>query len=391
MRKWAVWTSSDESVGSNTPSVLAVVETVAVVVAVFWLSYATGSLLPIALPAVFAPLLLLRTKVSSERNLRLFLAYCRFLDRLEYLGHEGPIYRRGTLKLFSAVLGVPLSLVSLTFRFVATVSSVVTHPATSVSAIPSNWWSVAACVDFTRAPELAPGIEKFQFPKETFISIVTRFTSLKEIALFSEPDDSIVRRYRDRIIGVLLLTFFILIWYVPAAWYRWTVKASSIVYAPLAWAVHATRGRGRSVEQRLEDIKDDELEKIRRAYSCFVIVVLTIAPFMLGIYVNQLMQNLDAGFSTELVHFWVFTGSVKLWHVARFVNAFLTISLFIYAGRALRKYRRRERLSEGAVSVFIRAVSGTRAFLGIYLSAKMLHLVVTAVDWRSIDWEIVPW
>ena len=50
---------------------------------------------------------------------------------------------------------------------------------------------------------------------------------------------------------------------------------------------------------------------------------------------------------------------------------------------------------KGALDERVHAIIGTclyvRAFLGVYLSAKLLHVVVTSVDWSGVDWRIVPW
>ncbi|MCH8147648.1 MAG: hypothetical protein IH987_06575, partial [Planctomycetes bacterium] len=35
--------------------------------------------------------------------------------------------------------------------------------------------------------------------------------------------------------------------------------------------------------------------------------------------------------------------------------------------------------------------SNSMALLGIYLAAKLLHIVVTSVDWSAVNWRIIPW
>ena len=98
-----------------------------------------------------------------------------------------------------------------------------------------------------------------------------------------------------------------------------------------------------------------------------------------------------AEFGVELVDFRLFPGQIKLWHLVRVINAAITMGLFFFADNA----RRRIDYGHPHSDRWVHGVIGTglyvRAFLGVYLSAKLLHLVVTSVDWSAVPWRIVPW
>ncbi len=98
-----------------------------------------------------------------------------------------------------------------------------------------------------------------------------------------------------------------------------------------------------------------------------------------------------AAFDVELVDFWLFTGEIKLWHLVRTINAGITVGLFLFADKALRRMKRGRSHSDELVHAIIGVCLYVRAFLGVYLSAKLLHIVVTAVDWSAVHWRIVPW
>ena len=163
------------------------------------------------------------------------------------------------------------------------------------------------------------------------------------------------------------------------------------MYFPLLWAAFKSRRGGGTAAQRLETVATDEAERIVRWYAGFVLIFFTILPAVLAAPLQPIIAPVQSAFGVELVDFWLFTGQIKLWHLARGINAVITIGLFLFADKALRRTKHGRAHSDELVHAIIGTGLFVRGFLGIYLSAKLLHVVVTGVDWSTVEWRIIPW
>src|SRR5262249_30819747 len=123
--------------------------------------------------------------------------------------------------------------------------------------------------------------------------------------------------------------------------YRWSLKLSAVIYLPLLWLVWTSFPPEVPVDFRLREILRSEAEQARRVYAFVVLFVLTFIPFMLFVHFQQPILFLQEKVHLPLVDYWLFTGTVNGWHVARVISAILTLALWLYAAVTVR------RLSEG--------------------------------------------
>lgn len=120
-------------------------------------------------------------------------------------------------------------------------------------------------------------------------------------------------------------------------------------------------------------------------------IFLTILPAVLATPLQPTIAPVQSAPGVELVDFWLFTGRIKLWHLVRAFNAGITVGLFLFADKALRRIKQGRAHPDELVHAIIGTCLYVRSFLGVYLSAKLVHIVVTSVDWSAVDWRIVPW
>lgn len=384
--------STPESAAQGRITVLACVETVLAMSVTAYIAWRTGSLLYIAVPACVAPLLLLRTPYSTAIGLKLWGRYEAWVDRVS-TWDERMLESRRIVFVLSAtavvVLIVSSSLPALACRMAAVGRAMLRHPLATFGAIPGNWRRVALATDLHHPPEIVPGIEKAD------VDSSYRFAMVLYLLLVSAKVPHIAF---PRIPGVVIAPIawigsgiFFVIWFVPALIYRWSLKSTSFVYFPLLWAAFTSRRGQDTVAQRLETIATDQTERLVRWYAGFVLIFLTILPVVLAAPLQPTIARVQSALSVELFDFWLFTGRIKLWHLVRVINAVITMGLFVFADKALRRIKYGRPHSDQVVHRVIGTCLYVRGFLGVYLWAKLLHIVVTAVDWSAVDWRIVPW
>ncbi len=384
--------STPESAAEGHITVLACVETVLAMSVTAYIAWRTGSLLYIAIPASVAPLLLLRTPHSTAVGLTLFGRYNAWMERVAAWDDRVRESRRFAAVLsFAAFLVVAFSwsLGALACRIAAVGTAILRHPLTTLSAIPGNWRRVALATDLHHPPELVPGIEKSDAYSDSQFSEVFHWAQ----AAIRKPTLGLPGSPRVIVIPLRRIVFGVLlaVWFVPALLYRWSLKSTSVVYFPLLWAAFKGRRGENTAAQRVETIATDQWERIIRWYAGFVLIFLTILPAVLAAPLQPIIARVQSALGVELVDFWLFTGQIKLWHLVRGFNAVITMALFLFVDKALRRIKHGRAHSDELVHGIIGTCLFVRGFLGVYLSAKLLHIVVTAVDWSAVHWRIVPW
>ncbi|MBF0368608.1 MAG: hypothetical protein HQL52_04045 [Magnetococcales bacterium] len=69
------WISTDESIAKGEPTVLAIVETLLAICAYWWIAWYYDTHYHLLISITIAPLLLLRSKESTEKGVAWFVAY----------------------------------------------------------------------------------------------------------------------------------------------------------------------------------------------------------------------------------------------------------------------------------------------------------------------------
>jgi hypothetical protein len=235
--------STRESIRAEEVSGLAITETAIASLISLLVAYRFHSLGFILLSAGLAPLLLLRTDASAGTGLLYASKGARVvigrpLAILRYFSRKSDERRTLSLSillllsmslytLVFALIITPLFVVAITFvKIFVTVLFLVRHPFASIGAIPENWRKVVLCTDSFTIPEILPRIEEVEYEYLYAFRLSTLFKSLK-----SAPG-----------ISIFLFPLLLSVLFVSSA-YRFSLKSTSIIWSPLAWAFHPIQRR----------------------------------------------------------------------------------------------------------------------------------------------------
>jgi hypothetical protein len=359
-----------ESVNGGEMTLLALVECLVMMGVSVYIAIGYGTLKHIAIGACLAPFLLLRTGEATRRAVVWWDSVGQSVTNLQN--------RNPTLWTVAGALwliaGAPAA------RIAGIVVSALSHPVAALKAIPSNWFRQTLCVDLFYPPEPIPGsLDLKERPRSA-----TYFDPLEYKRLLEQ-----VRREKAHT-DFAFMMLLAATWFVPAIIYRYSFKAVSLVYIPLLWTVHDSTVTAPTLRHKLEDIVVAPVEKLKRWYSAFVVVALNALPAILYVAARPWLQRVLASdvppAIAPLVSAFVFTTPTGLdlagWHVARGVNAFLTLGLFAYAEKRLRRVRVEDATAASSATkvtilLFIRSV------LTWYVVACTAWIVVHAVQWAD--------
>lgn len=375
--KNCLW-SSPASANEGSVTILAVLETVSMMSLALYIVCTTGNYLYIFVPAMIAPVLLLRTPESTEEGLRLYgyvVDWVKGIKAWQVRDGQSRLTKEVSLFLGFAFFLLVIPVIAIGIRTLATFLVFFHHPLRApikaVQAIPWNLWKIAGATDFHHPPEIVPGIEtspKNVDKRYLFSRHLTHtFRSLRGI-------------YADRSVFFKLIflagrLFQIGLIYIPALSYRWSLKSTVFVWLPLVFFVKISRAKGEALAERLDKIFSGVFEKGRRYIAGFDILFLFLLPMVVFIYIDPIKNS--------FVDFFLFTGTVKLWHVARIVNAFIAIGLYGIADNALRRIKYGRPPNANLIHNVISVSLFIRGFLGIYLILKLLDIIISKIDWTE--------
>ncbi len=421
-----VWHSSVESVRENRVSVLALIETIAAMIAysVIALRYGTTHLV---IAACVAPLLLLRTDRSTQLALRwarsvvargtalATVAWRKDMRVLPLFGFwkTAMLCAAGSaigasLSHFSvdvqlsdflwaslAVLLLPFIAVPAGIRVFATVVSSAQNPLTTVAEIPQNWWRIVVATDSCFPPEVVPGATSTRGHRDGPLDPDCTLDPLS--SLLSGFYNSWKAR-RSWLQGVLLLLgngLITIALTVPAWLYRWSIKGTALIYLPLIYIVRSSQRE--STEEHLEDVRDRATFKLARAVGVLSIVVFAVR-LMAALSWNELVgwweqlpraiqRGADAYLNLNRV-------SIPIWMWASLANALLVWGLWIFADNMLTKHARSGEPIPDSVQTTLRSSLLARGALSIYTISCLLYTtaaLVPTLDWPPLGSRLFPW
>lgn len=356
------WVSSKESVAKGEVSVLAIVETLCAIALVFYLSSHFNTLRWLAFAMCVSPLLLLRTEESTRLGIEWFDLGSDWMDKL-------PVARNAWTGVFNwIVITLAFSLVIFGARSSATIWCAFRSPGRAVQAIPKNWARVILATDLFFAPELVP-----DHPDATFQSVIKGFKN-------EFP--------RDRLFSLLLLPLFL-----PALFYRWSLKATSIIYAPLVFVAHSTFSEGKDLRTKLELIKRGDLSRIRVLYG-----IAAIAAFLVKLVLMAKWNGFAAWWNgnpiTEFLAVYVAPAEIPKWQVAELANSALAIGSMLFARHALLRYDVGHPFPETPVKRILGFVSGLSWVLALYAIVCTGYITMReARNWNlpALGEKWIPW
>ena len=349
----------------GTPAPFAILETVIAVSAAISVAF-VHNVVPIAVSALLAPLLLLRTPYSAWYSLKLGLrplinVYERTTSTILSTGSKSRAGSAGAMcvaicRLFACALIV--GTVWLVFvvggRLVGTLVALARHPRSSIGAIPQNWWRIAACTNLgssyvaypylreycaIREVALPPGLRFILEPQPTSgnatigLNVLCTTESLR-------PITSLIRAaQKHRVLWKTLLAatrISIAVYALPAIMLRLSLKSTSIVYAPLVWLVY--RNRALNPWERLDAMTSLAYHRVVRHFSLFVLAFfgLKLVAFSNGPHLT--MPSIVA--TNKMLMLYLSPGTLPAWQIALAVNALLSWLMYLLGDWAT--YRRRQ-------------------------------------------------
>lgn len=381
--------STPVDAAQGTPSLLAILETAAVMAAIAALVQWRG-LQFLVIPACIALVFLMRTDASTQLTLTVTRWGGLKIDRVVGWGTkpdiEAALLSRNFLFVAAYMLFfAPLCIVLV--RVAGFFGGLVRNPIGSVVSIPGNWWRISFATDFLVPPEILPTVELSRDPEWT------RFRLAEMIGGVTRHAQTLRRRRNIFAAGLVwaVVTLALVGTYAPALLYRWSVKASTWIWFPLVWSIWWSSPRGANLEERLDGILNGRRERFLQWYSLFAIVVLTILPFVIAVQAYPLVTTLGRYIPVPFTDYWLFTGTIEAWHVGRCVNAIITIALLYIVEPMSRRLRFRGTIPRTRVARSISVLLFIRYLVGLYLAAKLLQVFVESVPWATIDWRLDIW
>ena len=382
--------STKESTAAGEPSVLAIVETLLASAVLIWLSIHFNTTRWLAVAVCLAPLTLLRTEESVLRGLRwkewwdVGNRFTWGVGALSFLLWNGSIVfiwrEHGwgwglgmiPLGLLPAAVGV-VALFFFSIRFGATLGSVLRHPVATAAAMPRNWQRIVLATDSANDPEFIPGDDHGPVSgwKESWIS--------------GDGFD----RWFFTLLALFVYPFF--------ASYRWSVKATCLVYTPLLWLAGKARYSPPDLRLALEDYQVDPLTRLRAVFTLFLLAFFAAkVAFMAA--VNGFAAWCESTPGLTWLSLLIAPRSIPLWQLAAAGNSLLFLGLWRYAWKQARLYNTGRPPDPARVLTIWRTFTVLSVLLTIYTIGCQVTLLVREGDpldtlrdlWQSIGHKLWP-
>lgn len=355
---------------------MAIIETLLAITLVFYLSAHLNTLRWLAVAMCVSPLLLLRTEKSTRLAVQWFDSGFGWLgkragkksaNRKSEDETESSADFFVAQMIFAALAFWTLTIfASLLIRVYATMSVAAREPITAMRAIPKNWARVNLSMDSFFPPELIP-----EHPSVTF-GLLVRAGSVHELI-------GKVFQY-----GPLFL---------PALLYRWSLKATSIIYAPLVFVAYSTFREVPDLRTKLDLIRRGDLSRIRAAYGVVAIAVFLV-KLMLMMKWTGFVVWWNGNPISEFVALYVAPAEIPKWQIAEVANSVLAVGTMLFARHALLRYELNHPLPEKPVRQLLGFVSGLRWMLALYAIVCVGYITMREArgwHWPALGGKWLPW
>jgi len=355
------WISSQESVAKGEVSLLAICETLIAIALVFYLAAHFNTLHWLAFAICVSPLLLLRTDKSTELGIKWWERWSNWM-KVEKWGGRGKWSR---FFLITVVLMMACA-TGFAVRTSATIVGFLRHPALSLRAIPQNWSRVTLAIDSKFPPEFIPG-----HPKETPQSVLEGETGFAFV------------------VALLFVTPI----FLPAFIYRWSLKATSIIYAPLVFVAHSTFSENTDLRTKLQLIKRSDLSRVRVLFG-----IVTLTAFLTKIILMMKWNGFVAAWKgnpiAEFLSLYIAPTEIPKWQLAEAANSALAIGVMLFARYALLRYDLDTSLPEDRIKRVIGFISGIRWSLALYTIVCTGYITIREAqhwNWPALGQKWIPW
>jgi hypothetical protein len=295
-----------ESAEDREITFLAVAETLLAVSVSLLFVKVLGTATHIAVGALIAPFLLLRTEESTAAAYNIFDS-C-FIKLTRPVSFLAGVYERlpPALRAFIFFFVVlPLFALALAIvKSIATVLSVSSSPREAIRAIPDNWLRVTLATDSWHPPELLPQIETTaELPAS---AQVFRYNEIRQ-RITSGPGGNAFKR------------FALFAIYAPVVLYRFFLKSTSLVYFPLIWVSE--------VPLTVKGVLSLPVERVRRWYA-FAVLVVMLSPLVITFHAQDTLASAQ---ERAIFRYVLPVDKSDWWHVSRVLAVAATVALYFYA------------------------------------------------------------
>jgi hypothetical protein len=268
-------------------------------------------------------------------------------------------------------------------RIVSTILSVIRHPVLTLKAIPVNWSRVTLCQDLFSLPEIVPGYEHLGYRDDLKLSWI--------FADFRKCFDS--KKWNELSFLTIGLIIFGPLFYVPSIAYRWSLKATALIYTPLLWTALSTFRAFPAIPVALHRLRSNDIAKITLIYSILVIVVFILKWIMMS-NMNALVEWFNKSEISRFLAIYVIPAQIPIWQIAAFVNALLAIAFFLFLGAMLQRVGHPDAWPDESIEGTIRSFVFVRTVLTLYTITCTLYITLqkaTTWNWPPLDARLFPW
>lgn len=365
--------STRESIEKGEISLLAIVETLLAVTVLIGTTYWFDTVQWLAGACAIAPLLLLRTHNSDEwiRMWASWLGRHQFVQYavtsitlfattfiIAFFGTHGsesqPDLRMNTAEGWLCVYFESCTV--LLIFYIPTVLFSVRHPCASLIAIPVNWRRIVLATDSHSSPELIPD------PSGDLGS---------QYRCFGPTNDVGWKKW--------FLLALCLILYPMIAAFRWSVKATCLIYLPLVWLVNNAKFTPElSMRDTLEDFRVDDIQWVRRVLAFVAIGALGLKVTLLWYLTDVVpwVKTNSPSWLLKIMKDWshlIVPHEIPLWQIAPAVNGILAVGLWVYTRKMLR--RKDLAVEENSILAVWRTFTTLITFLSLYTIVCTLLII----------------
>lgn len=396
--------STRESIDKGEITVLAIIETALAVALLITLTVWFDTVKWIAGACAFAPLTLLRTKKSVERGLsvldwaesgqKMLFTVINSISIGATVGLTLHLFRHGFFTWTWLVCPILLALGHWVYFFViralASLEMLFKNPLDALAAIPINWKRVTFTEDSHSQPVLMPGTINTAFDL-----VLANLPHIESVRISWQLLAKIIAQNLALFIAVPCL-------YAFTAAYRWSVKATCLIYLPLVWIANKAQYSPRtSVKAMLHDYLVDDIQRVRRWLA-----FLSVSALTMKVAVWWHLDDARAWahehlplWALKVAHDWrhyLDPQHVPWWQITPAINGALAVGLFVYARRVLNL---KDHVPADAVVLRNwRIVNVLSAALSIYTIVCVLLLTWKAGDlmgtvqklWQMFDHRVLP-
>ena len=357
------WVSNKESVRKGEPSVLAIAETLIAMGLTLWIAVHFGTVKHVVIGACIAPFLLLRTDESATFGIR--VSEWAF-DRCDELPDK-----------VAWLLFLPLLLMFMPIRVLATIVSVIRSPTAVARAIPGNWRRITVATDSCCSPQILP------LPDDP-AAIGQLLVDVDSYDLYHLVGRSVLTDSGwmwKRSVGLAVIA----IPGLPAMLYRWSLKSTAIIWFPLLWALQPIGPSNEPLKVRLRLFEKSDLFRIVLVVSAAALLLFVIKLILYNV-LAQASKTWDVSIGDRTLTVLDESLGVGWWQLVTALNSAIAIGLWLYVRSWLRHEEAGVACRETVVESLLAWGLFVRRLLTSYTIPCLLYWWVAVLR----NWEFPP-